>query len=94
MPRPPTTHEWKETRSAFGGGVERLMQFDLRRCDQWYMKFALFSSPVDPRKLPEYIRGPGFGNRPIRTQRVQVVFLDVFVRDPYGHHSTVLSIHR
>ena len=61
MPRPPTTHEWKETRSTFGSGVERLMQFNLPHCDQWYMKFGLFSSPVDPCNLPEHVRGPGFG---------------------------------
>lgn len=58
---PPTTHEWKETRSAFGESVERLMQFDIRHCEPWFMKFGVFSSPVDPTKLPPNIVGPGFG---------------------------------
>ena len=58
---PPTTHEWKETRSAFGESVERLMQFDIRHCEPWFMKFGVFSSPVDPSKLPQQILGPGFG---------------------------------
>jgi len=58
--QPPTTHEWKETRSAFGGPVERLMQFDIRYCEPWFMKFGLFSSPADPVKLPHPV-GPGFG---------------------------------
>jgi polycomb protein EED len=59
--QPPTTHEWKETRSAFGESVERLMQFDIRHCEPWFMKFGLFSSPVDPAKLPQHITGPGLG---------------------------------
>jgi polycomb protein EED len=58
--QPPTTHEWKETRSAFGGPVERLMQFDIHHCEPWYMKFGVFSSPVDPVKLPNLV-GPGLG---------------------------------
>lgn len=62
IPQPPTTHEWKETRSAFGEGVERLMQFDIRYCEPWFMKFGLFSSPVDPSKsLPPHVVGPEFG---------------------------------
>jgi polycomb protein EED len=58
---PPTTHEYKETRSAFGESVERLMQFDIRHCEPWFMKFGVFSSPVDPSKLPFHAVGPGFG---------------------------------
>jgi len=58
---PPTTYEQKQTRSAFGESVERLMQFDTRHCDPWFMKFGLFSSPVDPAKLPQHILGPGLG---------------------------------
>src|SRR5262245_55418534 len=58
--QPPTNHEWKETRSAFGYGVERLMQFEIRHCEPWFMKFGQFSSPADPSRLPAAI-GPGFG---------------------------------
>jgi polycomb protein EED len=58
---PPTPHEYKETRSAFGDSVERLMQFDIKNCEPWFMKFGLFSSPVDPSKLPAGVIGPGHG---------------------------------
>ena len=58
---PPTTHEFKETRSAFGESVERLMQFDIRHCEPWFMKFGVLSSPVEPSKLPQHVVGPGFG---------------------------------
>jgi len=58
---PPTTHEYKETRSAFGKSVERLMQFDIRHCEPWFMKFGVFSSPVDASRLPAHVLGPGFG---------------------------------
>jgi len=47
MIQPTTTHEYKETRSAFGDSVERLMQFDIRNCEPWFMKFAVFSYPID-----------------------------------------------
>ena len=40
--------------------MERLMQFDIRYCEPWFMKFGLFSSPADPVKLPHPV-GPGFG---------------------------------
>jgi polycomb protein EED len=59
--KPPTTHEWKETRTAFGESVERLMQFDIRHCEPWFMKFGLFSSPFDPSRPPQHITGPGLG---------------------------------
>ena len=58
---PPTTHEYKETRSAFGEGVERLMQFDIRHCEPWFMKFGVHGSPVDPSKLTQHVVGPGVG---------------------------------
>lgn len=41
--------------------MERLMQFDIRHCEPWFMKFGMFSSPVDPAKLPQHIIGPGIG---------------------------------
>jgi polycomb protein EED len=44
---PTTTHEYKETLSAFGDSVVRLMQFDIRTCDPWFMKFGVFSYPLD-----------------------------------------------
>src|SRR5271163_4074597 len=47
MIQPTTTHEYKETRSAFGDSVVRLMQFDIRNCEPWFMKFGVFSYPLD-----------------------------------------------
>jgi polycomb protein EED len=47
MIQPTTTHEYKETRSAFGDSVVRLMQFDIRNCEPWYMKFGVFSYPLE-----------------------------------------------
>jgi polycomb protein EED len=47
MIQPTTTHEYKETRSAFGDSVVRLMQFDIHNCEPWFMKFGVFSYPLD-----------------------------------------------
>jgi polycomb protein EED len=43
----PTTHDWKDTRSAFGDGFERLLQFKVpgEGNDPFYMRFDLFSCP-------------------------------------------------
>lgn len=41
----PTTHEWRETRSAFGGGFERLLQFEIRDTDPFFMRFGFFTMP-------------------------------------------------
>ncbi|KAI9800844.1 MAG: hypothetical protein M1825_003627 [Sarcosagium campestre] len=38
----PTTHEQRETRSAFGAGYERLLQFACPATDPFYMRFGLF----------------------------------------------------
>ena len=66
MLQPPTTHEWKETRSAFGESVQRLMQFEIRYCEPWFMKFGLYTSPVEPTKVAQtlvqtHLQGPGQG---------------------------------
>jgi polycomb protein EED len=58
---PPTTHEWKETRSGFGESVERLMQFDIHHCEPWFMKFGVFTTPLDPMKAINHVIGPGVG---------------------------------
>lgn len=39
----PTTHEWRETRSAWGGGFERLCQFEITKTDPFFMRFGLFT---------------------------------------------------
>ncbi|KAH0558996.1 hypothetical protein GP486_004386 [Trichoglossum hirsutum] len=42
----PTTHDWKDTRSAFGDGFERLLQFKVPGDnDPFFMRFDLFSAP-------------------------------------------------
>lgn len=39
----PTTHEWCETRSAWGGGFERMCQFEIVGTDPFFMRFGLFT---------------------------------------------------
>ncbi|KAI5845374.1 WD40-repeat-containing domain protein [Tricharina praecox] len=41
----PTTHEYRDTRSAFGGSFERLLQFQANDTIPFYMHFNLFASP-------------------------------------------------
>ncbi|KAI9678303.1 MAG: hypothetical protein M1817_006248 [Caeruleum heppii] len=41
----PTTHESRETRSAFGVGYQRLLQFEIPRMDPFYMRFGFFAQP-------------------------------------------------
>lgn len=41
----PTTHEWRETRSAFGGSFERLLQFQITGTDPFFMRFGFFNMP-------------------------------------------------
>lgn len=41
----PTTHEWRETRSAFGGSFERLLQFEIKDTEPFFMRFGFFSQP-------------------------------------------------
>ncbi|KAI9774607.1 MAG: hypothetical protein M1840_002856 [Geoglossum simile] len=44
--RNPTTHDLKDTRSAFGDGFERLLQFKIPgENDPFFMRFDLFSAP-------------------------------------------------
>lgn len=45
----PTTHEWRETRSAFGGSFERLLQFSIPDTEPFFMRFGYFARPgLDP----------------------------------------------
>lgn len=37
------------------------MQFDIHHCEPWFMKFGLFTSPLDPHKVTQHISGPGVG---------------------------------
>jgi polycomb protein EED len=41
----PSTHVFRETRSAFGGGYQRLLQFETVDTTPFYMRFSLFSQP-------------------------------------------------
>lgn len=41
----PSTHKFRETRSAFGGGYMRLLQFESQDTTPFYMRFSLFSQP-------------------------------------------------
>ncbi|KAG4304714.1 hypothetical protein PORY_001767 [Pneumocystis oryctolagi] len=43
----PTTHEWSETRSSFGSGLQKLLQFLVLDCNPWYI--ALLFSQGIPR---------------------------------------------
>ncbi|KAI9870263.1 MAG: hypothetical protein M1830_004463, partial [Pleopsidium flavum] len=42
----PSTHKFRETRSAFGGGYMRLLQFESLDTTPFYMRFNLFSQPL------------------------------------------------
>ena len=50
----PTTHDFRPTRSAFGGTYQRLLQFDAYDTIPFYMRFSLF---VKPRKRPILVIG-------------------------------------
>ncbi|KAG0636193.1 WD40-repeat-containing domain protein [Tuber brumale] len=39
----PTTHEWRATRSAFGGGFDRLLQFSIPDTEPFFMRFGIFA---------------------------------------------------
>ncbi|MCJ1356341.1 MAG: hypothetical protein MMC33_006336 [Icmadophila ericetorum] len=41
----PTTHEFRPTRSAFGGTYQRLLQFEAHETTPFYMRFSIFDSP-------------------------------------------------
>lgn len=41
----PSTHVFRETRSAFDGGYQRLLQFETVDTTPFYMRFSLFSQP-------------------------------------------------
>ena len=41
----PSTHVFRETRSAFGGRYQRLLQFETVDTTPFYMRFSLFSQP-------------------------------------------------
>ncbi|KAI9714684.1 MAG: hypothetical protein M1812_006349, partial [Candelaria pacifica] len=41
----PSTHESKDTRSAFGGGYQRLLQFEVPNVNEFYMRFGFFHMP-------------------------------------------------
>jgi polycomb protein EED len=41
----PTTHEFRPTRSAFGGTYQRLLQFECADTSSFYMRFSLFTQP-------------------------------------------------
>ena len=43
--RAPTTHEFRPTRSAWGGGYQRLFQFDAPKTPPFYVRFSLFQAP-------------------------------------------------
>lgn len=44
--RAPTTHEFRPTRSAWGGGYQRLFQFDAPKTPPFYVRFSLFNAPM------------------------------------------------
>ena len=44
--RAPTTHEFRPTRSAWGGGYQRLFQFDAPKTPPFYVRFSLFQAPL------------------------------------------------
>ena len=50
----PSTHVFRETRSAFGGGYQRLLQFETVDTTPFYMRFSLFSQPF---KAPVLVIG-------------------------------------
>ncbi|KAH0604483.1 uncharacterized protein H6S33_006860 [Morchella sextelata] len=41
---PPTTHEFRETRSVFGAGFERLVMFECRDTEPFFMRFGFFGA--------------------------------------------------
>jgi len=41
----PTTHEYRDTRSAFGGTFERILQFSSPGTDPFFMRFGFFAEP-------------------------------------------------
>ncbi|KAI9781378.1 MAG: hypothetical protein M1835_004301 [Candelina submexicana] len=41
----PSTHEFKDTRSAFGGSYQRLLQFEVPNIELFYMRFSFFNMP-------------------------------------------------
>lgn len=41
----PTTHEWRETRSVFGGTFERILQFETPYTEPFFMHFGLLCKP-------------------------------------------------
>ncbi|KAF8545030.1 WD40-repeat-containing domain protein, partial [Trichophaea hybrida] len=41
----PTTHEYRDTRSAFGGTFERILQFQALDTDPFFMRFGFFAHP-------------------------------------------------
>ncbi|RPB23117.1 WD40 repeat-like protein [Terfezia boudieri ATCC MYA-4762] len=43
--RAPTTHEWRETRSAYGGTYDRLLQFHAPDTEPFFLHFGLLSEP-------------------------------------------------
>ena len=43
--RAPTTHEFRPTRSAWGGGYQVLFQFDAPKTVPFYVRFGLFMAP-------------------------------------------------
>lgn len=43
----PSSHVFRETRSAFGGGYQRLLQFETLDTTPFYMRFSLFSQPFN-----------------------------------------------
>ncbi|KAI9677768.1 MAG: hypothetical protein M1829_002540 [Trizodia sp. TS-e1964] len=55
----PSAYEWHETRSAFGGGFERLLQFATPGTNPFFMHFGLFSQP---NKHPVLAMGNQRGN--------------------------------
>jgi len=54
----PTTHEWRETRSAFGGSFERILQFNAPDTEPFFMHFGFFSQPY---KHPMLVMGSTVG---------------------------------
>ena len=45
LPHAPTTHEFRPTRSAFGGTYQRLLQFEAAETTPFYVRFSLFTAP-------------------------------------------------
>ena len=41
----PTTHEWRETRSAYGGTYDRLLQFSAPDTEPFFLHFGILSKP-------------------------------------------------